>query len=116
MRSLTHTGWRRWRWPPPPPREHVLGAVTLGGAADGAELVGQRVGPEVGQQESTEEQEERAVTGAPGRLHLGDADGLHVEVQNHHGEHDHAERHDQRWPGLHLALRKWNGKLAWVSF
>lgn len=84
--------------------EHVLGAGLLGRLAHGPQLVGQRVRPEVGQQQAAEEEEDRAVAGAAGRLHLGHADGLHVEVQDHHREDDHGKGQDEGWPRIHLAL------------
>lgn len=87
-------------------REHVLRAGLLARRfAHRAQLVGERVRPEVGQQESAEEEGQGAVAGAPRRLHLGAAHGLHIELQDGHGEDDHPERQDEGRPRLHFALR-----------
>lgn len=87
-------------------REHVLGAGLLARRfAHRAQLVRERVGPEVGQQEGAEEEGQSAVAGTPRRLHLGAADGLHVELQDGHGEDDHREGQDEGRPRLHFALR-----------
>lgn len=59
------------------PREHVLRIVL---PRLGSQLPRQRVRPEVGQQQAAEEEEDGAVTGATGGLHLDDAHGLHVKV------------------------------------
>lgn len=61
-------------------REHMLCADLLGRFAHGAQLVGQWVSPEVGQQQTAEEEGDGAVAGAPRRLHLCVADGLDVEL------------------------------------
>ena len=71
----------------------------------GAELVGEGVGPEVGQQHAADQEEEGAVAGAAGRLHLGYAGRLHVELQDHDGKHDQAERKQKRRPRLHFTLK-----------
>lgn len=87
-------------------REHVLRAGLLAWRfAHRAQLVGERVGPEVGQQQGTEEEGESAVAGAPRRLHLGAADGLHVELKDGHREDDHPKGQDEGRPRLHFALR-----------
>lgn len=79
-------------------REHMLCADLLGRFAYGAQLVGQRVSPEVGQQQTAEEEGDGAVAGAPRRLHLCVADGLYVELHDHYGEDDHPKRHDEGRP------------------
>lgn len=89
----------------------MLGADLLGGFAHGAQLVGERVGPEVGQQQGAEEEGDGSVAGAPRRLHLGVADGLHVKLQDHHGEDDHPERQDEGRPRLHFTLGGGNKRL-----
>lgn len=74
--------------------------------AHGAQLIRQWVCPEISQQHRAQKQGEGAVAGAPGRLHLGDADGFHVELQDHDGENDHPKREDEGGPGVNFALWK----------
>ncbi len=76
----------------------MLRADLLGRFAHGAQLVGQRVGPEVGQQQGAEKEGDGAVTGAPRRLHFCVADGLDVKLQDHYREDDHPERQDEGRP------------------
>lgn len=76
----------------------MLSAGLLHGLAHGPQLVSQGVRPEVGQQQAAEEEEDGAVAGTAGRLHLGHADGLHVEIQDHHGKDDHGEGQDEAGP------------------
>lgn len=85
-------------------REHVLRDALLR-LAHGPELVGERVGPEVGQQQRTQEEGGCAVAGAPRRLHLSAADGLHVKLQEGHGEDDHPQRQEERRPRLDFTLK-----------
>lgn len=82
----------------------MLSADELGGYAHGADLISEGVGPEVGQQQAAGEESEGAVASAPGSLHLCAADCVHVKLQDHDGEDDHAERKDQRRPRLHFTL------------
>lgn len=84
--------------------EHVLRAALLR-RAHGPELVGERVGPEVGQQQRAQEEGAGAVAGAPRRLHLGAADGLHVKLQDGHGEDDHPKRQEESRPRLDFTLK-----------
>lgn len=87
-------------------RKHMLRAGLLARRfAHRAQLVCERVAPEVGQQEGAEEEGQGAVAGAPWRLHLGAADGLHVELQDGDGEDDHPEGQDEGRPRLHFTLR-----------
>lgn len=82
----------------------MLCAAVVRWFAHGAQLVSQRVSPEVCQQQCAEEEGQGAITGAPRRLHLGAADGLDVKLQDRDGEDDHPERQDERGPRLHFAL------------
>lgn len=87
-------------------REHMLRADLLGRFAHRAQLVGERMSPEVGQQQGAEKEGQGAVTGTPWCLHLGTADGLHIELQDHHGEDDHPKWQDEGRPRLYFALRR----------
>lgn len=91
-------------------REHMLRADLLGGFAHGAQLVGQRVSPEVGQQQGTEEEGDGAVAGAPRCLHLCAANGLDVELQDHYGEDDHPKRQDEGRPRFYFTLVRRSNK------
>lgn len=62
----------------------MLRADLLGRFAHGAQLVGQWMSPEVGQQQGTEEQGDGAIAGTPRRLHLRAADGVDVKLQDHY--------------------------------
>lgn len=72
--------------------------------AHGAKLVSQWVSPEVGEKQSTEKEGKGTVSSTPGSLHLGTADGLDIELQDHHAEDDHPKRQDDRWPWLYFTL------------
>lgn len=76
----------------------MLSAGLLATCPHGPQLVGQRVGPEVGQKEAAEEQEVGAVAGAAWSLKLCHADRLHIEIQYHHREDYHAKGQDQARP------------------
>lgn len=79
-------------------RKHMFRADLLRRFAHGAKLVSQRVGPEVSQKQSTAEEGKCAISGTPGRLHFGTADGLNIELQDHHREDDHPKRQDKGRP------------------
>lgn len=85
-------------------RKHVFRADMLRRFAHGAQLVRQRVGPEVGQKQSAAEEGQRAVPGTAGHLHFGTADGLNIELQDHHREDNHPKRQDEGRPGFHFTL------------
>lgn len=76
----------------------MLRAELLWWFAYGAQLVSQRVSPEVGHQQSAEEKSDGAMAGAPWRLHLCVTDGLNVKFQDHDGEDDHPKRKDEGRP------------------
>lgn len=76
----------------------MLRAGLLWWFAHGAQLVGQWVSPEVGQQQCAEEQSHGAVAGTPWRLHLCITDGLNVKFQDHDREDDHSKRQDEGRP------------------
>lgn len=82
----------------------MLRADLLRRFAHGAQLVGQRVSPEVGQQQGAEEESNGAVAGAPWRLHLCVTDGLNVKFQDHDREDDHPKRKDEGRPWFYFAL------------
>lgn len=73
----------------------MLRADLLGRFAHGAQLIGQWVSPEVGQQQGAEEEGGGTVTGAPRHLHLCVANGLDVKLQDHYGDYDHPKRQDK---------------------
>lgn len=87
-------------------RKHMFCADLLRRFAHGAKLVRQRVGPEVGQKQGTAEKGKCAISGTPGRLHFGTADGLNIELQDHHREDDHPERQDEGRPRFYFTLEK----------
>lgn len=77
-------------------RQHMLRADLLRWFANGAKLVSQWVSPEVGEEQSTEKEGKGTVSSTPGSLHLSTADGLDIELQDHHAEDDHPKRQDDR--------------------
>lgn len=85
-------------------RQHMFCADLLRWFAHGAKLVSQWVSPEVGEKQSTDKEGKGTVSSTPGSLHLSTADGLHIELQDHHAEDDHPKRQDDRWPWLYFTL------------
>ncbi len=85
-------------------REHMLRADLLGRFAHRAQLVCQRVSPEVGQQQGAQKEWGGAEACAPRRLHLCVADGLDIKLQYHYGEDDHPKRQDEGRPRFYFTL------------
>lgn len=77
-------------------RQHMFRANILRWFAHGAKLVSQWVSPEVGEKQSTEKEGKGTVSSTPGSLHLSTANGLDIELQDHHAEDDHPKRQDDR--------------------